>query len=111
MVNVLGEAELLEEAEAMIKNITVEEATIIWSFFLFSRKTVMLRWLNRRCFFGKASEEGRMVFHGRRLQSSRVCIFLQEKIPYSHNINVKYSLILVLVDEEDHCYFKQQEMM
>ena len=27
----LGEAELLEEAEAMIKNITVEEATIIWS--------------------------------------------------------------------------------
>ena len=29
----LGEAELLEEAEAMIKNITVEETTIIWSSF------------------------------------------------------------------------------
>lgn len=29
----LGEAELLEEAEAMTKNITMEEATIIWSSF------------------------------------------------------------------------------
>ena len=34
MANLLGEAELLEEHEAMIKNITVEEATIIWSSFL-----------------------------------------------------------------------------
>ena len=33
ILNVLGEAELLEEAEAVIKNITMEETTIIWSSF------------------------------------------------------------------------------
>ncbi|KAJ4905932.1 Uncharacterized protein Rs2_09590 [Raphanus sativus] len=40
----------------------------------------------------------------------RKCFFGKEKTPYSQNINVKYYLNLVLVDKEDYCYFKQQEM-